>query len=92
MLQITILPLRVKTAELAILIRRHPQSIRNQIAKKKFPIPSYPEGNILYFDSRDVLAYLDKRRNQASKRKGRPTKASVIEARKEQRDNGGSHD
>jgi hypothetical protein len=72
---------RLNTSELAGLLSLHPQTIRNQIAQKRFPVASYLDGGIRYFDVRDVEAYFDKKRPGAGKKVGRPTKLSIIESR-----------
>lgn len=60
-------------------------TIRNRIRARTWPIPAHRESlrGRLYFDIRDVAAYLDKRAEGATRRRGRPTKAELIEKRNE---------
>lgn len=74
---------RLTPADLAVLLKRNEQAIRNQISAGHFPIPSYREGGKRFCDVRDVAAYLDGQRSTVEKKPGRPTKASRIEARLE---------
>lgn len=56
-------------------------TIRNRIRARTWPIPVHREGPNapLYFDIRDVAAYIDQRSAVAAKRRpGRPTKAEQM--------------
>ena len=69
--------LRISTRELAGVLSLHPQSIRNSISLKKFPVKTYLDGHLMYADLRDVADYIDSKR---PKPLGRPTKASKLSA------------
>ena len=70
--------LRLNTAELAVLLDCHRQTILNQVSDEKFPIHTYVDGRFRYADIRDVAAYFDSQRKKRAV--GRPTKASKIES------------
>lgn len=72
--------LRLRTAQFAPILNRHPQSIRNSISLGRFKLHTYMEGQTRYVDVRDLANYLDGLRKKNAAR-GRPTKASLIEAR-----------
>ena len=70
--------MRISTSDLASTLGLNPQSIRNAVGKKTFPIRTYIDGHLMYADLRDVAAHLDSMREV--KRIGRPTKASKLSA------------
>lgn len=88
--------LRFTVSEVANIIRRPEQSVRNELHEKTFLINSFKEGRNRYFDIRDVAAYLDAKREVATKREdpeaplekiqasknGRPTRIEEGEARR----------
>lgn len=55
-------------------------TIRHRIRARTWPIPAQRESQHgrLYFDIREVAAYLDKRAGSSPRRRGRPTKAEVL--------------
>lgn len=70
---------RLSVSSLAGVLDCHEQSIRNSVAKCKFPIHSYRDNGKRYFDVRDVAEYLDKMRNAPTRRRrGRPTKEEQL--------------
>lgn len=60
-------------------------TIRNRIRSRTWPIPAQRESarGRLYFDMREVAEYLDNRAANATRRRGRPTKAEQISSRSE---------
>src|SRR5512135_3140509 len=73
---------KLNTSQLGQLIQATPASIRNDICDQKFPIKHHKESSAisgrLWFDVRDVAAYLDAQRVQI--KRGRKTKASKLAA------------
>lgn len=71
---------RVSSGQLGTLIQRPAGQIRKAIFNNEFGIPFHKDSDSpnahLWFDVRDVAAYLDKKRNPV--RRGRPTKASKL--------------
>lgn len=71
---------RLFSEEIGILINKIPASIRNDVNKKRFPIPHGKDSAAvsarLWWDVRDVAAYLDAQRSPT--KLGRPTKASKM--------------
>ncbi len=49
----------LKINEVAEILRLRPQTIRNQLSKKIFPIPPVKIGRRLRWDERDVLKYIE---------------------------------
>lgn len=85
--------LRLTVGEVALIINRCEQGVRNDISYEKFPIKSYKENGRRYFDIRTVAEHIDvKHANEASAannthlikptRIGRPSKTEVIDAKK----------
>lgn len=58
------------------------QTARNQLTKGTFPIPSFRNGGRRFIHIHDLAAYIDGLRNTVKNKpnRGRPTKASKIEA------------
>lgn len=78
------------TAQLGNLLGLHPQYIRNRISLKRFPLRPLILGRNYVFDVRDVAGFIDssranraaalaaERQEQASRKRGRPSKADLI--------------
>lgn len=76
-------------AEVSEATKFRPQTIRNQISSRTFPIPSHRSGGHRLFHIADVASYIDLVAGLGSvddtsgRRRGRPTKAEQI--RKQER-------
>lgn len=75
--------IRLSTASVARLFDYAEQSIRNAIAAGTFPIRSYKDGSLRFFDIRDIASHIENKRDGHAAKKttkvktkpGRPTKA-----------------
>jgi len=56
---------RLTVNEVAHELDIKPGSVRNQISRDVFPVPSYKEGRNRYIDVRDLGAYLDSKKSSA---------------------------
>jgi hypothetical protein len=72
---------RLDTSAVGCLIGKQDRSIRNDICRGKFPIHHFKNGHSkaakIWFDVRDVAAYLDAQRDKPQR--GRPTKAQRMQ-------------
>jgi len=73
--------LRINLQQAATVTGFSASTLRNRIQARRWPIPFQREGDSprgrIYFDIRDVAAYLDDRAAGAVRRRGRPTKAET---------------
>jgi len=59
--------IRLSTRDLAEVLSLAAGTIRNQISRGTFPIPTYQDGGRQWADYRDVAAYLDQMRDGGQK-------------------------